>query len=227
MAAKLLVDELTVVRDQWKKDVAGNYRADFTNVTTQAQADAKIKEILTGMGTLSEGELAGERMQIALAANSQEDEHSCFSDNTHRDIWLNAEGVSNSYYGKYSGYDANLDGTDAGDNVDRAVTGYGLDAYTKAYATKALADTLSAKLATTKNGYMAIDSLARNDSKPFDVLIQDKTGADAEPVRDTIVALNSQSAAIEAIAAKLGIAGVVDPGASACDTTNPTAACPE
>jgi ribonucleoside-diphosphate reductase alpha chain len=49
-------------------------------------------------------------MQIALSANSQEDEHSCFSDNTHRDIWLDAEGVSNSYFGSYAGYDSSLDG---------------------------------------------------------------------------------------------------------------------
>ena len=66
-----------------------------------------------------------------LASNSQEDEHSCFSDNTHRDIWLNAEGVSNSYYGKYAGFDSTLDGTD--DNTARAVNGYGLDQYVKTH----------------------------------------------------------------------------------------------
>ena len=36
-----------------------------------------------GMGSLSLGELAGERMKVSLEANSPEDEQDCFSDNTH------------------------------------------------------------------------------------------------------------------------------------------------
>jgi putative iron-regulated protein len=35
----------------------------------------------------------------------QEDEHSCFSDNTHRDIYLNFQGVVNVYEGKYGSID--------------------------------------------------------------------------------------------------------------------------
>ena len=54
------------------------------------------------MGRLSYGELAGERMSIALRTDSQEDEHSCFSDNTHRDIFLNAKGIQNAFSGQYT-----------------------------------------------------------------------------------------------------------------------------
>ena len=59
-----LVADLTAVRDAWATNAT--YRTAFTGVTTQAQADKKIEEIMLGMGTLSEGELAGERMQIAF-----------------------------------------------------------------------------------------------------------------------------------------------------------------
>jgi putative iron-regulated protein len=54
------------------------------------------------MGSLSRGELAGERLEVALNSQDQEDEHSCFSDNTHRDAVLNATGIENVWLGRYS-----------------------------------------------------------------------------------------------------------------------------
>lgn len=228
VAAQKLVNDLTQVRDAWKPNTSGNYYDKFVNVTTQAEADAHILEILVGMGTLSEGELAGERMQIALVNNSQEDEHSCFSDNTHRDIWLNAEGVSNAYFGKYDGYDANLDGTSAGDNTNKAVDGYGIYDYLKAVGEEDLAEAVKTKLATTETHYKSIDTQARAGN-PFDVLIQDLNADAADPVKDTILALNAQASSIADIAIDLGLADsaddVVDPDASACNTSDPDAEC--
>ena len=49
--------------------------------------------IITGIGELSRGELAGERMNVAYSERSQEDEHSCFSDNTTADLVANAPGI--------------------------------------------------------------------------------------------------------------------------------------
>ena len=89
----------------------------------------------------------------------------------------------------------------------------------------ALATALESSLTTTETGYKAIDTLARN-SKPFDTLIENKESADAKPVRDTIVSLNAQAAAIQVVATDLGLGDVVDDDASACDTTDPTAECP-
>lgn len=224
VATTKLINELKVVRDAWAP--GATYRASFTTVADIEAGKAKLVEILTGMGTLSEGELAGERMQIALSANSQEDEHSCFSDNTHRDIWLNAEGVSNAFFGKYAGYDSTLDGTD--DNTARAVDGYGIEDYLKDIGKTELAAQVAAALATTETNYKAIDAAARG-GKPVDVVIQDASGADAKPMRDTIVSLNAQSTLIGKIATELelgDVSTVVDPEASACDTTNPTAECP-
>jgi putative iron-regulated protein len=40
-------------------------------------------------------------MYVAYTSMNQEDEHSCFSDNTHRDIILNAKGIYNIYTGTY------------------------------------------------------------------------------------------------------------------------------
>lgn len=220
--AKLIAD-LTSVRDGW--DQGADYRTAFTTVDDVDAAKAKLLEILVGMGTLSEGELAGERMQIALSANSQEDEHSCFADNTHRDIWLNAEGISNAYRGEYAGYDSTLDGSD--DQTGSAVSGYGIDDYLTDLGLTELESAVSAALDMTETNYMAIDAGARG-SNPVDVVIMDAAGDAAGPMRDTIVSLNAQSTQIANIAIELDVGtaeDVVIPDASECDTTNPTAEC--
>ena len=64
--------------------------------------------MLVGIGSLSRGELAGERIEVALASKNQEDEHSCFSDNTHRDIVNNARGIENVWLGTYRRADGTM-----------------------------------------------------------------------------------------------------------------------
>lgn len=220
VAVDKLIKELEDVQEQWEKGDETNYRATFTTLTNEADAKTKLTQILNGMGTLSEGELAGERMQIAFASNSQEDEHSCFSDNTHRDIWLNAEGVSNSFYGSYAGYDSTLDGTD--NEIENAVDGYGIDDYlTEVGLTSIVTDTTTA-LTDTQRNYTAIDTSARAGS-PFDVLIMNAT--EESPVALTIQSLNAQSRLIQDAANQLGLGIVVEADASACDTQDPTTEC--
>lgn len=176
------------------------------------------------MATLSEGELAGERMQIAFSSNSQEDEHSCFSDNTHRDIWLNAEGVSNSFYGEYNGYDSTLDGND--DETARAVDGYGLDDFLLEEGLTTVASSVGNALTVTMTENLEITRAARVDGTPFDVLIMDENRNADNPVYKTIVALNAQATTIANIATELGIdADVLDDEASSCNTTTPDVSC--
>ncbi|MEO1233891.1 MAG: imelysin family protein [Myxococcota bacterium] len=223
VAIDKLIADLTSVRDAWA--AGASYRTAFTTVADLEEGKGRLLEILTGMGTLSEGELGGERMQISLSANSQEDEHSCFSDNTHRDIWLNAEGVQNSYRGEYAGYDSTGDGTD--DMVARAVSGYGWDDYLKDVGFETLAGEIETALATTAAGYQAIDAAARQ-GMTVDRVIIDASSEAARPMRDTIIALNAQATQIARIATELGLgdaSDVVDPDASECDTSDPTSSC--
>lgn len=221
VAAAKLVADLEQVRDGWKE--GADYRKAFTTINSDADANQRLTEILTGMGTLSEGELAGERMQIAYVGNSQEDEHSCFSDNTHRDVVLNALGVANSYYGEYKGYDSNLDGKV--DNTTRAVNGYGFDDYLADTNRDALNTSVKAALKVTETGYNKIDDEARNNNRPFDVLIMDANRNSANPVYQTIIALNAQSVEIQKVATELGLGEVVDEEASECNTQDPNSDC--
>ncbi|MEM1102032.1 MAG: imelysin family protein, partial [Pseudomonadota bacterium] len=63
---------------------------------------AGISAILTGMGSLSYGETAGERMRLGVMLNDPEEEHSCFADNTHNDHFYNGVGIQSVYLGSYT-----------------------------------------------------------------------------------------------------------------------------
>jgi len=93
--AKLLLHDLNTVKQEWEPN-QDNYRAEFTS-----NPEESLKKIFSGLGKLSKGELAGERMFVAYDLKSKEDEHSCFSDNTHRDIVTNEKGIQNVYLGEY------------------------------------------------------------------------------------------------------------------------------
>lgn len=99
VCADLLTDHLAYLVDQWKD--GGEYRTVFLALPV----NTALKNIYLGIATLAAAELAVERMDVALANMDQEDEHSCFSDNTHRDIFLNFKGVKNVYEGEYGTID--------------------------------------------------------------------------------------------------------------------------
>lgn len=100
-ATDLLVSDLEWMVAQWADD--GAARAELT-----ADAEAGIAAILTGMGSLSYGETAGERMRLGVMLNDPEEEHSCFADNTHNDHFYNGIGIQNVYLGEYVRVDGTL-----------------------------------------------------------------------------------------------------------------------
>lgn len=103
-AAELLVTHLQALVNEWDPAGTNTYRQNFLAQTP----DQALQQILTGMGVLSKSELAGERMFVAYDNQDQEDEHSCFSDNTHRDIAANAQGIFNVYSGSYKRVDGTM-----------------------------------------------------------------------------------------------------------------------
>ncbi|AXI44720.1 peptidase [Sulfitobacter sp. SK012] len=93
-ATDLLVSDLEWMTAQWADD--GAARAEVVS-----NPDAGLAAILTGMGSLSYGETAGERMRLGLMLNDPEEEHDCFSDNTHNSHFYDGLGVQNVYLGEY------------------------------------------------------------------------------------------------------------------------------
>ena len=173
---EMLVHDLKGLVDAWAPGDPNNYRAAFLSV----QPAEALRRILSGIGTLSQGELAGERLAVALATRDQEDEHSCFSDNTHVDIVENARGIQNIYKGRY----VRVDGT--------VVEGPGLDTL----LSHDLQTSLDQQLAATMENVQAI-------VPPFDREIT--TDAGRQRVQKAIDALRVQASLIVAMAKELGI----------------------
>ena len=168
--------------------VADNYRAKLE----ADGADANLRKIFFGMGSLSLGELAGERMKVALEANSTEDEHDCFSDNTHHTLYFNAEGIRNIYLGEYKRVDGSVvKGPSVADLVAKADAQANTD--------------LKADLDATQAKMQAIVDRAEKDGVHFDQMIAPADEADHKIISDAIASLVKQTGAIEKAAAALGI----------------------
>ncbi|MEL6559893.1 MAG: imelysin family protein, partial [Bacteroidota bacterium] len=178
--ADLLISDLQYLVDEWAPD--GVYRAAFTS---DAEINNSLEKIISGIGKFSKGELAGERMFVAWDLKSKEDEHSCFSDNTHRDIVTNAVGIENVYLGRYVKTDGSV------------VDGVGIDEVVAAVNAD-LDNEMKALLKTTLTSVKAIQA-------PFD---QEILGADTAPGRVRIKtgfnALRAQGDKLAQIASALG-----------------------
>ena len=179
VATELLIDDLSALVKAWEPN-AKNYRAKF-----EKGGKESVRKIIVGLGSLSRGELSGERMEVALNSQDQEDEHSCFSDNTHRDVVTNAKGIQNVWTGEYTRRDGSmLKGPGVRDLV--------------AAKNPALAEKTTAQIADSVKGAEAIPA-------PFDRAIV-KGSAGRPAIEKTIASLVSQSKLLVESASAVGIA---------------------
>ncbi|QBK06420.1 iron-regulated protein [Hylemonella gracilis] len=182
----LLIDDLRFLVQAWspvKADGKKNYRADF-----EKGGGESVRKIIVGLGSLSRGELSGERMEVALNTQDQEDEHSCFSDNTHRDIVANATGIQNVWLGSYK--------RRPGAKGPQTVQGASLRALV-AVRNSALADKTTAQIAESVADAERIPA-------PFDRAILD--GSPGQPlIKKTVASLVEQSKLLVESASAIGI----------------------
>jgi putative iron-regulated protein len=114
-ASSKIVSDLKRVASGWSPNISDNcsinfegcYRAAVNNQLSGLDAEKNItqnealKQILSGMGVFIKSEIANERIAVAVLTPSEEDEPSCFSDNTHRDIASTYQGFKNVLTGRY------------------------------------------------------------------------------------------------------------------------------
>ncbi|MCU0882907.1 MAG: hypothetical protein MUF14_09600 [Hyphomonadaceae bacterium] len=178
VATELLIDDLTKVTRAWEPG-RKNYRARFEQGGRES-----VRKIIVGLGSLSRGELAGERMEVALNSQDQEDEHSCFSDNTHRDAVTNAQGIQNAWLGQYKRRDGSL------------LQGPGIRDLVAA-KNAALAEKTTVQIAESVKGAEAIPA-------PFDrAILQGSAGRPV--IEKTIASLVEQSKLLVESASAVGI----------------------
>ncbi|TOG19923.1 peptidase [Vibrio parahaemolyticus] len=187
-AADLLVQDLEWMEKQWSADEKGNYRQELL----AGSAENGLRKMLFGMGSLSLGELAGERMKVALEANSTEDEHDCFSDNTHNSHYYNEQGIYNVYTGTYSRQDGTV------------LTGPSI-ANLVAQEDKKAAEEIQKQFDVTRSRVGELVTSAEKHNQHFDQLIAAGNAQGNALVNDTIMALVAQTGAIERAAGIVGI----------------------
>ncbi len=97
----LLASDLAWMAAQWQPGGAAR-------TPLEADPDAGVAAILTGIGSLSYGELAGQRMKLGLMLNDPEEEHDCFSDNSHNSFYYDGVGMRNVWQGSYERIDGSV-----------------------------------------------------------------------------------------------------------------------
>lgn len=188
-ATELLVRDLTSMVAQWQPGKTDNYRTQLLR-----QPEGTLNKMLFGMGSLALGELAGERMKVALEANSTEDEHDCFSDNTHNSHYYNAKGIENVFFGRYQ----RIDGTSvSGPSIAELLKSKDPVLYQKAVAA----------FAATENAFKHMVNTAENSKTPtkFDQMIAEGNTSGAAIIKSAINALVAETSVIEEMAKALGI----------------------
>ena len=183
-ASQLLIEDLQYIQSVWSPE--GQARLDLLNDQKNG-----LKRILIGMGSLSYGELAGERMKLGLMLHDPEEEHDCFSDNTHNSHYYNVVGINNVFLGKYKSLDGKVV---SGPSISSLLSEVdnGLNKKTK----KSIKNTLKSMKKIVKSA---------NKGVTYDMLIAEGNEKGNQLIQNAVDSLIKQSKNIELAAAALNI----------------------
>jgi putative iron-regulated protein len=199
-ASELLVGDLEFMAAAWAP--GGEARAAVT-----ADPQAGLVAMIKGMGSLSYGELAGERMRLGLMLHDPEEEHDCFSDNTHNSHYFNGLGMQNVYLGRYVRPDGRVvEGPSLAALV--AATDAGLDAE------------MRGKLEATMAALGAIRAAAESGFA-YDMMLAPGNAEGEALIMAGVNALIDQTRSLERIVTALGLDAVAFEGSDSLD--NPAA----
>jgi putative iron-regulated protein len=196
-ATDLLIDDLTFMVAQWGADGAAR---------KSVMADdgrAALAALFKGLGSLSYGEMAGERMKLGLLIHDPEEEHDCFSDNTHNAHYYDALGIRNVYLGSYK----RLDGS--------VVSGPSASDLVRAKSPEADTRTRAALEVTMKQ----MDAIVKRaeGGEAYDQMIGEGNEAGNALLEQTIQALIAQSKEFERDIAALDLKSIEFEGSDSLD----------
>ena len=185
-ATQLLVSDLAEMADAWKP--GGKARQELLD----KGAEGSLSTILTGLGSLSYGELAGERMKLGLILHDPEEEHDCFSDNTHNSHYFDQVGMMAIHSGTYHRRDGST------------LEGPGIAALAGAKAPEE-AKAVEQAMATAESKLKLIKDTADSGKMAYDQMLAKDNAEGNKLIEDAIAALVAQARGIEAEVAKLGL----------------------
>ena len=178
LVTQLLIDDTKGLVSEWQP--GKNYAKTFADLPVRQS----IEKALTGMVTLSEQEMASERLAVGLDSGDQENEQSCFSDSTKMNFVENQAGIMNVY-------------------KDEATPGGMSFAKWFEKVDPSSQKKLQAALQKTTDDIAALHD-------PFDqILASPKDSSERKQAEKVVADLQNQSAAIKEAAKKLGITVLV------------------
>ena len=197
VVTELLVNDLAWMAAQWAP--GGEAR----KTVEAGSGEAGLTAIMTGLGSLSYGELAGERMKLGLMIHDPEEEHDCFSDNTHASHFFDALGIRNVYLGAYRRVDRSL------------VSGASISDLVRAKSPEIDAE-VRAKLDATMEAMNAL-YLRALTTESYDQMIGEGNDAGNAVVERVIAALLDQTKSIERAVAALALKAIAFEGSDSLD----------
>ncbi len=200
-ASVLLVSDLEEMVQNWQPGGAA-----YNDLRSKG-VEGGLSTMLTGMGSLAYGELAGERIRLGLLLNDPEEEHDCFSDNTHNSHYYDALGIKNVFMGQYGRVNGEL------------VSGPSLADLIRQKAPEIHAQ-MMARLEETELAMTAMVEEAEKGNT-FDVLIGRDNEAGEVIISRIVDALMEETRTIENIINALGLSNVAIEGSDSLD--NPAA----
>jgi len=184
-ATELLVADLAEMTADWA--AGGKARTELAAKGT----NGGLATILTGLGSMSYGELAGERMKLGLILHDPEEEQDCFSDNTHNSHYYDQVGMMNLWRARYVRADGSV------------VQGASLRDYVvsrNAAAARRLDEDMDNTLAKMK----LIKDAGDSGRMAYDQMIGDNPAGN-KMVQDAVDALVAQTRATEGVVSTLGL----------------------
>jgi putative iron-regulated protein len=185
-ATDLLVDDLSEMAASWKPGGAAE------KALVAKGEDGALAAMLTGLGSLSYGELAGERIKLGLILHDPEEEHDCFSDNTQNSHYYDELGMKAIWTGSYTRTDGRVV---KGASLAELAAAKAPEA--KAKLDQAFADTL-AKMAVMKEA-------ADSGRMAYDQMLAEGNAEGGKILEGVVDALVAQTRAIEGVVTGLGL----------------------
>jgi len=200
-ATDLLVSDLEEMAGNWQPDGAAREEL------AAKGADSGLSTILTGLGSLSYGELAGERIKLGLILHDPEEEHDCFSDNTYNSHYYDEVGMTAIWNGSYKRTDGSM------------VEGPSIRAYAAEKAPEA-ATRADEAFATTHEKMQVMKDKGDSGTMAYDQMIGANNPEGNKIVQDVVDSLIAQARAVEGVVTALGLSVDLE-GSESLD--NPTA----
>lgn len=197
-ASELLIDDLSWMVNQWQAQ--GTAR-----VSLLENEAAGITAILTGMGSLSYGEMAGERIKLGVLLHDPEEEHDCFSDNTHNSHYYDIKGIQNVYTGNYTSISG------------KQISGPSVSDLVAALDKTANSELLAQIENSLAKAQVLVDS-AEKDGIAYDQLLAESNKSGNTKVLNVTTALLEQTKGIEKAVSILGIDRLQIEGSDSLDS---------